>query len=375
MRISKGFFLAAVLVPGWAGLICAAQQLPVALTLHITGRSGAPVANATIGIAFVQDSPFFHYRSDASGNVTLALAPGAHDLRVEVRGYPVASEHIDLSAPTTLHVALGKAPASPASPVQPAPSAPEPAANPAPENPSSPAPAVAPMSGGASASSTANAAGPASSKRATSRAAKAAPPAKSTAASRRKSAAASAVSPPSNPLQSWTSCFFPDGLQIQAVDPLAPGVTSRDVDTAQGTQQINLVAGERVMFAYPFTDFFANAKAEVLPADEYAQEKQTLLANHAYLESERNGPEEARSLPPNLHGFEVHGNNLRELRGSALGMYLIFDDSAHVVTTVYFLNQDSWRRKFQSFEEYERLRDRFLTTYTGCVRSNEALPH
>jgi hypothetical protein len=70
----------------------------------------------------------------------------------------------------------------------------------------------------------------------------------------------------------------------------------------------------------------------------------------------------------------VHGNNRQQLQGSVLGMYVIFDDPAHIVATVYFLNQNSWRRKFQSFDEYEQLRDRFLTTYTGCVRNNQGTP-
>jgi hypothetical protein len=145
------------------------------------------------------------------------------------------------------------------------------------------------------------------------------------------------------------------------------------VDTATGSREISLVAGERVMFAYPFTDFFANAKAEELPADRYPALKAALLANLAYLESQPGGPSDAQSLPADLHGFEVHGNNRQKLEGSVLGMYLLFDDPAHVATTIYFLNQESWRRKFQTMDEYTRLRDQFLTTYTGCVRENQAI--
>jgi hypothetical protein len=44
-----------------------------------------------------------------------------------------------------------------------------------------------------------------------------------------------------------------------------------------------------------------------------------------------------------------------------------------VATTVYFLNQQSWQRKFQTMDEYGRLRDNFLRNYTGCVRENQAL--
>jgi hypothetical protein len=69
----------------------------------------------------------------------------------------------------------------------------------------------------------------------------------------------------------------------------------------------------------------------------------------------------------------VHGNDLRKLAGSVLGMYVLLDDKAHVATTVYFLNQQAWQRKFRTMEEYGRLRDSFLKSYTGCVRVNQAV--
>jgi hypothetical protein len=52
---------------------------------------------------------------------------------------------------------------------------------------------------------------------------------------------------------------------------------------------------------------------------------------------------------------------------------VLLDDKAHVATTVYFLNQQAWQRKFQTMEEYGRLRDSFLKSYTGCVRVNQAV--
>jgi hypothetical protein len=78
-------------------------------------------------------------------------------------------------------------------------------------------------------------------------------------------------------------------------------------------------------------------------------------------------------LPVGLHGFEAHGNDRQKLEGNVVGMYLLFDDKTHVATTVYFLNQQSWQRKFQTMDEYGRLRDNFLRNYTGCVRENQAL--
>ena len=137
-------------------------------------------------------------------------------------------------------------------------------------------------------------------------------------------------------------CSFPDGLRVVEATPLATGVASRPVETASGTQLIEMDAAEQVTFGYPLTDFFANAKVELLPAARYPAMKRILLANLAFLESERNGPTAARALPVGLHGFEVHGNDLRKLAGNMLGMYVLFDDKAHVATTIYFLNQQAW---------------------------------
>jgi hypothetical protein len=166
----------------------------------------------------------------------------------------------------------------------------------------------------------------------------------------------------------YESCQFSDGLQIVETDPLAPGVTSREVDTDSGPRRIDLAAGVRVMFAYPGTDFYANVKIEVLPAANYPQLKQILLDN---LQHMAQGNVVNTSLNSPLNGLEAHGVDREKLEGGAMGVYLLFDDSAHVVTTIYLLNQEPQRRKFQTFAEYQQLRDRFLVSYSACIRKNQ----
>jgi hypothetical protein len=178
---------------------------------------------------------------------------------------------------------------------------------------------------------------------------------------------------PPKPLVPYTSCHFPDELEIVKTDPLAPGVTERTVETADGSRQIDMDAGIRVMFAYPFTDFYANVKVELLPAKTYPQLKKDLLANFAYTQAHSPGSAINLTLPADLHKFEVHGDDRGKLEGGVLGLYLLFDDATHVVTTIYFLNQEGLQRKFQTIEEYRRLRDQFLTSFTGCIRENQAL--
>jgi hypothetical protein len=168
-------------------------------------------------------------------------------------------------------------------------------------------------------------------------------------------------------LTPYTSCQFSDGLQIVHINPLAPGVTSRTVETDTGPRQIDMQAGRRIMFAYPGTDFYANVKAELLPAANYSQFKQSLLDNFQYL---AHGNAVNIALHSPMNGFEIHGLDREKLEGGVLGIYLLFDDSAHVVTTIYLLNQEPQARKFQTIEEYRKLRDRFIDTYAGCIEHN-----
>ncbi|MBT9332205.1 hypothetical protein [Paracidobacterium acidisoli] len=175
------------------------------------------------------------------------------------------------------------------------------------------------------------------------------------------------------PLTAYTACNFPDGLQVVRFDPLPQDVQSRPVETAKGSGEIDMDGGVRVLFSYPFTDFFANVKAELLPAAKYPELKRELIDNLSYVASRSPGTAANQALPSALHGFEVHGTDRGKLEGNVLGMYLLFDDLSHIATTVYFLNQSSWQRKFQTYGEYEQLRNHFLESYTGCVRQNQAL--
>jgi hypothetical protein len=174
-------------------------------------------------------------------------------------------------------------------------------------------------------------------------------------------------------LKPYASCHFADGLQITKLDKLADGTTARSVDTANGTKYISLKAGLRIMFAYPFADFYANVKSELLPTEQYTALKADLMDNLNHLLVTSPGEISNQSLPSPLHSFEVHGHDRSKLEGGVLGMYLLFDDSTQVVTTIYFLNQETFNRKFQTLDEYRRLRDQFLTTYTGCIRENQEI--
>ncbi len=174
-------------------------------------------------------------------------------------------------------------------------------------------------------------------------------------------------------LENYASCHFEDGLQVVAVDPFAPGVKARTVPTGSGEKRIDMLAGYRIMFAYPNTDFFANAKAEKLPAETYKEEKAVLLENYRYLLSESPNDYENTSLVSPMVGLELHGFDRKKLEGGVLGLYLLFDDRVHIALTIYVLNQEPSVRKFQTMDEYAKLRDQYLRSYARCIQINELI--
>ena len=169
-------------------------------------------------------------------------------------------------------------------------------------------------------------------------------------------------------LNAYTHCEFSDGLQVVEVNPLARGVTARTVDTASGPKLIKMLSGFRIMFAYPNTDFFANVKAERLPSSEYPRLKQALIENFDYILASASSNRRNESIGPTMNGLEVYGLDRDRLEGGVIGLYLLFNDEKHVATTIYLLNQESSRRKFQTVDQYRSVRDRFLLTYGACIQ-------
>ncbi len=170
-------------------------------------------------------------------------------------------------------------------------------------------------------------------------------------------------------IQPYTSCRFDDGLSIVQLDALPTTPMVRTIQTPSGEKQVTMVEGERIMFAYPSEDFYANVKAEQLDPKDYTREKADLVAELTSLASDGKAHVEP-SLAP-IHRFEVHGLNRSKLEGGVLGTYVLFDDKQSVVTTIYLLNGEPEQRRFQTLPEYAEVRDHFLSQYTACVRVNE----
>jgi hypothetical protein len=175
-------------------------------------------------------------------------------------------------------------------------------------------------------------------------------------------------------LHDYESCSFDDGLQIVKIDALPPGVQQRTINTTAGPKVIQMLAGRRIMFAYGVGgDLFANVKPEVLPEAAWAAQKRDLLDQIAAMLASDHDTVPNTSLPGTMHDLEVHGFDRTSLKGGTLGFYLLFDNSRHIATSVYLLNQQPLTRRFQTIEQYRDLRTRFLATYTGCIAQNRKL--
>jgi len=127
-----------------------------------------------------------------------------------------------------------------------------------------------------------------------------------------------------------------------------------------------MIDGRRVMFAYPGEDFYANVKVESLPAESWNEERIALGDNFDYLLASGDDSRNYR-LSPQLNGFSIQGQDRTKREGGVLGFYLLFENATHTVVTIYFLNQEPPLR-FKTMEEYAALRDRFLNSYTTCIR-------
>lgn len=171
-----------------------------------------------------------------------------------------------------------------------------------------------------------------------------------------------------DPLEPYTLCKFSDELSIDTAVRFPSDVTSRTVNTASGRKDISILDGYRILFSYPGTDVFANVKFEMLQPLRYLSDKKSIIEGMEFLASPAKGVKDPLEHDEYLE-YEVYALNNRSISGRGpISMYTLFNDTENMVITVYFLNQKAERRKFQTYEEYQGLRDRFLDDLMSCAQ-------
>lgn len=171
-------------------------------------------------------------------------------------------------------------------------------------------------------------------------------------------------------LKPYQSCSFPDGLQVSDVSAMPSAVKDRPVQMHGTTATVPLLAGQRILFAYPGADPYASVKVELLPEAGFAANRKLLLEDFDdILASDKHVAKNTTRKSP-MSGFAVTGLDRDALDKNTLGIYLLIDDHTRIVTTIYLLNPE--KNKIKSLADYARMRDTFLYNYTRCIRNNES---
>ncbi|HSE22911.1 MAG TPA: hypothetical protein VLB68_14695 [Pyrinomonadaceae bacterium] len=183
-----------------------------------------------------------------------------------------------------------------------------------------------------------------------------------------------AQSTSTDPLKSYTTCKVTGDLKIKEVTRRTAKDNYREVTTDSGKQKVSVVDGYRVMFAYPdLMYYFANVKIEQSAPDSYAADKEVLVNQLKHYSAIKEAHPMIFADKIMLNGSEHYGIDRDKIDvGDQVGVHLLFYDPAHLVVTVYFLNQSKSvfhnNRRYEDIKQYRELRDDFLNSYSECLK-------
>ena len=177
-----------------------------------------------------------------------------------------------------------------------------------------------------------------------------------------------------DPLKPYTACKVPGDLKIKDVTRRTAGDKYREVSTDDGKQKVSVLDGYRVMFGYPdLPYYFANVKIEQSDPARYLQDKEILIKEKQHFAVSKEATAKVFTEKKLFHGFEDYGFDLEKIDvGGQVAVHVLFYDPAHLVVTVYFLNQSKAvfmnNRRFETVKQFRELRDDFLSHYSECLR-------
>jgi hypothetical protein len=180
-----------------------------------------------------------------------------------------------------------------------------------------------------------------------------------------------------DPLKPYTKCksAVPD-LKIREVTR-RPGKADpfREVEYNQVKHKVSVLDGYRVMFAFPdLPYFFANVKIEQSAPDSFEQDKQILIDELKFYTTTKEATPMIFSDKALLNGFDHYGLDRGKIDvGGQVGIHTLFHGPKHLVVTIYFLNQSKAifgnNRRFDTIEQYQEIRDKFLSSYSECLKT------
>jgi hypothetical protein len=183
-----------------------------------------------------------------------------------------------------------------------------------------------------------------------------------------------AQSTSTDPLKSYTTCKVPGDLKIREVTRRNGTNNYREITADKGKQKVSVVAGYRVMFAYPdLPYYFANVKIEQSAPDSYAADKEILVNQLKYYSTIKEAHPMIFEDKKMLNDFEHYGIDRDKIDvGAQVGVHILFYDPANLVVTIYFLNQSKAaffnNRRYEDIKGYREVRDDFLNSYSECLK-------
>jgi hypothetical protein len=101
-------------------------------------------------------------------------------------------------------------------------------------------------------------------------------------------------------------------------------------------------------------------------ASQYSADKDAVIKSLQTLVTRSGEP--MVSVHTNYNGFDMYATNDSTMTGNGpSGMYVLFRDSAHLIVTIYFVDQKPEDRQFKTLADYTTLRDGVLKDFTTCA--------
>ncbi|MES2758453.1 MAG: hypothetical protein V4693_13855 [Pseudomonadota bacterium] len=179
-------------------------------------------------------------------------------------------------------------------------------------------------------------------------------------------AAAPAQAQPPDPLRPLLACPYANGLKARSLERWPANLASRQVHTSTGPMQVSVADGYRLMLAFPDTAPFVNLKLERSQPGKLAADRTAILAQMTTFAATPGAPV-APFKVIERHGVEIMALNNTTLDGSVVSIYTLISEKHHLIATAYLLNQKPEQRKFQTYEQYQAMRDDFVYALALCM--------
>jgi hypothetical protein len=143
-------------------------------------------------------------------------------------------------------------------------------------------------------------------------------------------------------------------------------------ETTSGVKGISRTDSYDVLITFKDTMRFADVRPDRSDPNQYETDKNVALENLQYYNGIGKSMNSSKPTDKTYNGFLTYSIYRSELIGNQLGTSLIFDDTNKMITTIYFANapKNSDGKNYKTIEEWSKLRENFLDSYTSCVAKN-----